>query len=477
MLKSKKLLTHPEFIKYYNFKKSNLPTRAFNVLSKCEEISESYNDDLYDFLNEGFPYLNYQNVGRKTKYDLELFFKDLSVFLSMLKDDRDFNPEESKNKLVVLSEGRKIRFANYYSRRKDELSRRAKNILSNQLSVQENDFLNIHYFFNQNHQFFISLENCGQKSAIELYGFFKELQQEYNKIEEEKELDESGLFALKLFSLTKGKIQLNKSHGNRSPFVWFFDIVEATFNERDDEIARLHLINEYPIKQIAPKVGLTFERVRQLLPIINKKVAEVFLVILKEFKLKMQLIPDQDKGYSHFTDQEFGAKYGNYFSLFSYTFNKSIVPIIFDKYGYVFIPAGNKFFGSCSRQQYHYDEYNLRRYTTKNWLIDEKVISRKIVKKTGTKVLKMSCDKIENDMVVPWSALDVETVQHKIFFKSFFEKEMNISSDDEGIFLTKNTPMNLVDYIYIALEEIDKMASLDEIMEKLDELKSEAKRS
>lgn len=466
-------LQEEQFKIFFIQEKKKLSIRSLNVLNRQLNIDND-SDFLYEILINGINYKNIKNAGFKTQLELNDFFQIIKESLF----GKNFNIEKVKshyyiNKYAELNEVSKLNFKNLINILKNNLSVRSQNIL-NKLINSSNEIMCLLTLMADKNIEFVAIKNSGKKTSYELKSFFLSLKKFYSE-------DNNGfdIFFITeklkfLYGFTPDVIYDGNENVSQNPFDYFKQIVlnhnEIKVSER--EVFLYLVYDNLGLDEIAQKMELTYERVRQISSnSLPKKIHKIYRSLIKEFNLKETILSNLPKAYFQFTNESF-KKYldETFFRSLGVKFYVLFIANHLEKEGYYLISPKTQISKACKNNLFKYSTYQSRRYSKYYWLIKSSLVKKNDLVKILTKVNTISNSKNENDFLLDWKSFNLIDEYNISFFNVFLAKEYNLYSNNLGISIYRNTIIRMEEYVELALEELNKMSSIDVLMSKLNEL-------
>ena len=449
----------------------DLSVRAKNV---CKANGMQSTSDIKKFINEGGDLYSLRNSGKKTVHELgELIQKNSEN----LEDELINNLKEKFNRITNDIKSKELFYIDFMSLL-DKLSVRARN---GYLSITDNKKDNLDVFIDKvifNNLSFESIRNLGKKSITELNFFKKNIEVSIDSYDEHN-IDEN-LYIIKkienFLGFTFKEIEDNNNNfldlvkNKEVDLIYFFDfyIINQSIEKELDKllITRYLFPNNHEINtndKIAKKVGLTRERVRQIITktVLKRRFIGLNFLVPYSYNIESKLKQNYFK-----VELPENLKEKNLLSL-EYSpsvYARTLDTILFD---YSVLSEG-EVLGPFGRGiKYRQELFKPNRILKVNYIFSKEFINKELCIEILNEILLRICQMIKQDYYYnPFLNFSL-SVQQKNFVSELICENFNLTQSSEGFLFKRNSHISIDELVEEILKKADKPLLIEEIYQEL----------
>ena len=467
-----------------NFKSllNNLSVRSRNgYLTVVRDCNNNIDKIIDKVIFKNIDFESVRNLGIKSKIELEFFKKNLQDLIADLGEKKieEIDNPVVKINLLLDNKLKKELLRSDFESMFNSLSVRAKNGC---LSILKDDDDKMVGFIQKTlikPRSFDSIPNVGKKACKELDLLRHNLKgfiQDYSK----KEINEYELTIKKLenflgFNLDEVEnleYKLVESIKNKEvDLIYFFDFYILNYYIKKDVDKFLLIKYLYPKnkefntnEQIAEKIGLTRERVRQKgVKILNER---RFYNLSNLIPLSLGISDKIKQDYHKVVIPEnLNKKKLLYLDYNSHTLTNILNLVLSD---YSVLSLGEELKAIARGKLYRHELYKSNKKIKVNYVFSKEFINKDLCLEILNDVYHRFCYNIEEDYLYnPFLNFNL-TTQQKDFINELVFENFNLSSNSEGILFKRNTLITLDELIEKILKKADRPLLIEEIYERLE---------
>lgn len=460
------------FEEFYYRNKKSLSRRAMNVLNSFVQNNEL--SIVLRIMDEAsFDFKRIHNSGTKSAEELQVLFASLKEFFEEKHQKSEYPIRKKKKgcfyfgKFNNMTEIGQLEFSNFFSGQKDILSVRSKNVLN---AFLQGNYPNKLFEIIDDENFdFKTLPRAGKRTAIELSllfsrlrSFLEDYSQDSNKSLTRQRINQQ-------FKFVPAKV-IRNGKTSENPLDYFFQIIDNNLKQKERKVFKNLIENDVSIENLPAILDLSYERVRQIIKIkIPDKIQSVTHYLVSNFDFEISnTLPNE---YIKLENDDLQKLLGSgVFMPLNQRFIKYFGNTFFSCFNYFILFEGEALMDSIGTNHFRYEKFKKNRVANKTWLINENFFPQKMLRELAFNINKKVTSRINKNLKIGWTEIGDINDRQKEFLKIFFLNEFNIYSNGQIININRNTKIKTFEYIIIALEELNKMSSVNEVLTKIYEL-------